>query len=219
MGLARAWRHQIYGASSVALIVPAAMLAALTVLALGGGFSGVGVLGQIFAGPATPAGPGAASAAGSPAVASHALPGIPRAADMAMSRGGAHGGAAPGPVGHRGMRPVGQVGPVASPGPGQTGGAITHAGGVAPVLSAAPRPAPPWTAPTAPGSSKPPPQPGPLSKPTGVDRIVATITPVTEQVPAPVGPAATQAVQAAGTAADGLLAPGAPPPPPSLKVP
>ena len=51
MSLARAWRRQLYGASSAALIVPSAMLAALVVLALGGGFNQVGVLGQIFAGP------------------------------------------------------------------------------------------------------------------------------------------------------------------------
>src|SRR5437764_1262835 len=49
MSLARVWRRQLYGASSVALIVPAAMLVALMVLALGGAFSQVGVLGQIFA--------------------------------------------------------------------------------------------------------------------------------------------------------------------------
>ena len=46
MSLARLWRRQLLGASSVALIVPSAMLAALVVLALGGGLSQVGVLGQ-----------------------------------------------------------------------------------------------------------------------------------------------------------------------------
>ncbi len=51
MSLARVWRRQLYGASTAALIVPSAMLAALLVLALGGGFNGVGVLGQLFAGP------------------------------------------------------------------------------------------------------------------------------------------------------------------------
>ena len=54
MSLARAWRRQLFGASSAALIVPSAMLAALLVLALGGGFGSIGVLGQLFAGPSLP---------------------------------------------------------------------------------------------------------------------------------------------------------------------
>ena len=60
-------------------------------------------------------------------------------------------------------------------------------------------------------SSPPPspqPQPQPQPRPTPVDRIVNTVTPVTQQLPAPVGLAATQAVQAAGSAADGVLPPG-----------
>ncbi len=51
MTLARVWRRQLLGASTAALIVPSAMLAALLALALGGAFGGVGVLGQLFAGP------------------------------------------------------------------------------------------------------------------------------------------------------------------------
>ena len=51
MSLARAWRRQLLGASTAALIVPSAMLAALVVLALSGAFSQVGVLGQLFVGP------------------------------------------------------------------------------------------------------------------------------------------------------------------------
>ena len=51
MTLARVWRRQLFGASTAALIVPSAMLAALVALALGGAFGGVGVLGQLFAGP------------------------------------------------------------------------------------------------------------------------------------------------------------------------
>ena len=54
MSLARVWRRQLLGASSVALMVPAAMLAAVVALDLGGGFSQVRVLGQIFAGPPVP---------------------------------------------------------------------------------------------------------------------------------------------------------------------
>ncbi|MGH2887307.1 MAG: hypothetical protein ACRDPA_32190, partial [Solirubrobacteraceae bacterium] len=36
------------------MIVPAAMVAALAMLALGGGFGSIGVLGQVFAGPSLP---------------------------------------------------------------------------------------------------------------------------------------------------------------------
>jgi hypothetical protein len=41
-----------------------------------------------------------------------------------------------------------------------------------------------------------------------VDQVVKVVTPVTQQLPAPAGPAVTQAVQAAGSAADSLLPPG-----------
>ena len=215
MSLARAWRRQLYGASSAALIVPSAMLAALIVLALGGGFSQVGVLGQIFAGPSAPAGSGGTAAGGSTGVASHALPAIPSAAVVARTRGEGRTGAAPGP----GRVVRGGVNTVALRSPSQTGGAIAPVGGIAPIVSAAPRPAPPAPAPAGSGSSQPPSKPGPSPKPTVVDRIVKTLTPITRAVPAPVGPAATQAVQAAGSAADGLLPLGAPVRPSSLKVP
>lgn len=41
-----------------------------------------------------------------------------------------------------------------------------------------------------------------------VDRVIKVVTPVTQQLPTPAGPAVTQAVQTAGSAADGLPAPG-----------
>jgi hypothetical protein len=40
--------------------------------------------------------------------------------------------------------------------------------------------------------------------------VVTVVTQVTQQVPAPVGPAATSVMQAAGSAADGLLPPASP---------
>ena len=48
--------------------------------------------------------------------------------------------------------------------------------------------------------------------PTPVNTTVKVVTSVTLQVPAPVGPVATQAVQAAGSAADGVLGSGGTPP-------
>jgi len=54
-----------------------------------------------------------------------------------------------------------------------------------------------------------------------VDQVVKVVTPVTQQLPAPAGPAVTQAVQAAGSAADSLLPPGVGSgmPPQGLKLP
>src|SRR5437764_2564422 len=64
MSLARAWRRQLYGASGAALLVPGAMLAALAVLALSGGFARLGALGQVLSGPGLPAAAGARVQAG-----------------------------------------------------------------------------------------------------------------------------------------------------------
>jgi hypothetical protein len=60
-----------------------------------------------------------------------------------------------------------------------------------------------------------PSQPQPQPQPTPVDQAVQVVTSVTQQVPAPVGPAATQVVQSAGSAAGNLLgaAPSVPPGP------
>jgi len=56
MSLARAWTRQLYGASGAAVLAPATIIAAVAVLAVGGGFPGLGPLGQLFAVPAVPAG-------------------------------------------------------------------------------------------------------------------------------------------------------------------
>jgi hypothetical protein len=208
MSLARAWRRQLYGASIAALIVPSAMLAALVVLALGGGFNQVGVLGQIFAGPSAPGASSGSLGSGHAGAPAHSLPPLPVAALGASSprpgTGHAGTGSRPGRAG---------AGPGSSHGPGQTGGAI---GGAVPIVggSAAPVPSQPGPTGSAPTQSSPPPAPSPQPqaqpqpRPTPVDRIVNTVTPVAQQLPAPVGPAATQAVQAAGSAADSVLPPG-----------
>src|SRR5690242_4856013 len=154
MSLARAWRRQLYGASSAALIVPSAMLAALIVLALGGGFGQVGVLGQIFAGPPAPSAAGTIAAGGAGAVA-RALPTIPAAALVGGRSRPATRSVATAPG--RGRT---RVVPVSSRGTRGTGGAVAPIGGVAPIVSGpvASRPAP-----TASGSapSQPSPAPGP----------------------------------------------------------
>ena len=207
MSLARAWRRQLYGASTAALIVPFAMLAALVVLALGGGFGQVGVLGQIFAGPpalAAGTGAGAGDGGGGLAVAaSRSLPVIPALAPASRPRSSG-----------RVIRAGGAPSSGVSRGTGGAGGApiVTSA----PIRST-PRPVSGASSGSAPGSSPQPspssgpvPQPSPPPQPTAVDKVVTVVTQVTRQVPAPVGPAATQVVQAAGSAADGLLPPSAP---------
>lgn len=196
MSLARAWRRQLYGASSVALIVPSAMLAALIVLALGGGFGQVGVLGQIFAGPAAPS-VGAGAVGGGAVTATRTLPATAAAALRASMRGAGHRATRVAPVSARSGRGGGALAPVRSVTP------IVASGGSAPVP-----PAPTGSVPSASASSQPSPEPGPSPHPTVVDRVINVVAPVTQQLPAPAGPAVTQAVQAAGSAADSLLPPG-----------
>jgi hypothetical protein len=199
------------------------MLGALLVLALGGGFGQVGVLGQIFAGPPAPSVAGGAANGGGVGPLSRSLPAIPAVALLASPSRPAARRVVSGPG-----RGRARVVPVTSRG---TGGAIAPVGGVAPVISGPGRapvpshPAPTASAPAGPAPAQPSPQPAPSPKPAPkpVDRIVNTVTPVTQRLPAPAGPAVTQAVQAVGSAADGLLAPGvgsgAPAPPQGLKLP
>src|SRR5437763_14177066 len=54
MSLARTWTRSLLGASSVALLAPGALLAALVVLAAGGGLGGLRSFEQVFSGPAVP---------------------------------------------------------------------------------------------------------------------------------------------------------------------
>jgi hypothetical protein len=66
MDLVRAWRRQIFGVSLVVALIPASVVAALLVLAIGGGFGRVADLGQVFTGPAV-SGPSQTPAASSSA--------------------------------------------------------------------------------------------------------------------------------------------------------
>ena len=210
----------MFGASSAALIVPSAMLAALLVLVLGGGFGSVGVLAQLFAGPSlpgigAPGGGHVVSGRGVRGFTSASLPVIPAVTPVAGAR-------------HAVVRkaPAPTV-PSASRGTGTAGGAIGGTGGtVRPVTqgtgasgsggsgsggsgsggsgsSGSPAGSSPGS-----GSSAPSPQPQPSPsppQPTPVDTVVKVITSVTQQLPAPVGPVATQTAQAAGSAVDNLL--------------
>jgi hypothetical protein len=212
MTLARAWRRQLTGASSAALIVPFAMLAALVVLALGGGFSQVGVLGQIFAGPPAPTVGAAADAQARGAAARSSLAAIPVIPGPSRSPARAVGGRPGG----------GRVVPVSTAAPIRTGGALAPVGGAAPIVTQGAGANPPTHSAPAPApthsSAQPPPSPQPQPNPTPVDQVVKVVTSVTQQVPAPAAPVATQAVQAAGSAADGVLGSG-PSTPPGAVVP
>src|SRR6185437_11238332 len=183
MSLARAWRRQLYGASTVALIVPSAMLAALIVLALGGGFGQVGVLGQIFAGPPAPSAAGGAAVGPGAGSVTRSLPAIPAVALRTSTRGTRHRATPVAPV-RAGSR--------------RSGGSLAPVAGGAPILATAgptpSRPAPTDSAPTgsAPAAAAPsPPAPRPSPNPTVVDRVIKVLTPVTQQLPAPAGPAVT----------------------------
>jgi hypothetical protein len=191
MSLARVWRRQLLGASTAALIVPFAMFAALLVLAIGGAFSGVGVLGQLFAGPSLAASLPVIPAF-VPVAARRPAPArgpASRTVPAASHRGVGAGGGAIAPVGGT-VRPVTQ-----GSGSGGSSGGQGSAPGRGPAPAPAPAPAPVPTAP----------QPSPPPRTTPVDTVVTVVTSVTQEVPAPVGPVATHLVQAAGSAADNLL--------------
>ncbi len=201
MTLARMWRRQLFAASGAALIVPSAMIAALVALALGGGFSQLGVLGQVFSGPPAPsAGPVTLGGASTHA-AGAAIPVIP-VARMLASRpvsGGARSRVAPVALRSGSHAPT--------TGLAATGGTVAP-GGVAirPVTGAPPTPGSGSPQPVSLSPSPPPnPSPRPAPRPTPVDTVVKAVSSVTSQVPAPVGPAVTQTVQSAGSAADTLL--------------
>lgn len=197
------------------------MLAAIVLLALGGGFSQLGVLGQIFAGPSIPStGPlivGESGSRASTTSAGNPLPVIAlgrRVAGRSAPRGGS---GHPGSTGIPGPRTGVTRSGGTSTGVTSTGGAIAPGGAATqPVTQrpapTAPRPpvdtspAPPTTStPSPPPSPSPQPTPSPSPQPTPVDTVVQTVTSVTQQLPAPVGPAVTQVVQSAGSTVDGLL--------------
>ena len=130
MSLARVWRRQLLGASTAALIVPSAMLAALVALALGGAFRGVGVLGQLFAGPSLAlGGPTAGAHPGSGGSGSER----PRVGDVAAGDSGGWRPRRRSDVRVVGGRRPGRTLLTASRGPSGAGGAIGGGGAVHPV--------------------------------------------------------------------------------------
>jgi len=185
MSLARSWRRALYGASGAALVVPATIAGALAVLALAGGFAGVGAIGQAFSGPTLPA---SATTGVNPLTGAHANASLTRvlAAVGAPAPGAAgtlvairNGGGPSAPRGGgAGNTPV----PSQSQGGSGSGGSGgTGSGGTT------------GTTGTGTGSG------GSPSSPTVVGGIVKTVTSVTQRIAGPVGSAGTNPVQSLGS--------------------
>jgi hypothetical protein len=180
MSLSRAWMQQLYRASGTALLVPGAMIAALVVLALAGGFTGVGSLGQVLSGPAPSATAARFAQSQSGSRASARLPALFAAGASAVTL-------------------------LASTGSGATGSGTTGPGVGAPN---APSRSPVGGHGINPGAGAQAPSThhhGP--RPTLVDSVVGAATAVTSQVPSPAGPLASQALQAVAQAVDQILPP------------
>lgn len=201
MSLARAWTRALFGASGAALLVPGTVAAVLAVLALAGGFTRIGSIGQAVSGPPSllPAAPSPAAARGARGlgVALNALGGAPSPAShvagagrrgAGATAGGATGGS--GGVGGRGRRSGGTgAGGGRGSGGGGGGGSGSHGGpGGGRGGGAGNAGAPPPTAP-----------------PTVVDGVVATGTRLTSQLPGPVGSVATATLQSLGSTLDRVL--------------
>jgi hypothetical protein len=195
MELARAWTRQAFQASGAAVLMPGMLIIALIVLAVGGGFGGLGVLGQALSGPGFPAGSNVAGVPGASGAPSPLPPVVP---------------AGPGP----GTTPVGVAGAGAGA-PGAAGGGIP-ATGPRPVDSGGGQKTPgskvvggqPVGAPPPGRGTTSPPPPGPTpARPSLVDQIVGVGTSVTGRLPRPVGPLGTQLLQSLAHTVDSILPP------------
>jgi hypothetical protein len=183
MILVRVWRRQLLGGMGAAAVVPGMLVASLALLALAGGFGGLTALGQAFSGPPAPA--AAITAAHGARVARPLSPAIVAALSVAPApQGTAASAPSPASGGATVTAPHGTAPNSSFNGPRRGGGSTTRSptGG---------RPAP--------GS-----RPGPGPQPTLIDGIVGVGTSVTSHVPAPAGPAATTALQSAGSTLDSI---------------
>jgi hypothetical protein len=177
--LVRTWARQLAATSLTVLGIPLAVVGALVVLTLAGGFGSLGSLGQIFAGPTTAKSARAAAPAAAVLSRSAIAPTqATTARASANASGGTAGAAAPVP------RPARSRSAPVAPEPASTA--------ARPVLAGS-RPITPSTAVAARA-------PVPAPHPTIVGRVLGVATTVTTKLPAPVGPAATQAVQSVGSA-------------------
>ncbi len=203
MTLGRVWRGQLLGAVGAAVTVPVALVGAIAVLALAGGFGGLSSLGQAFSGPSIPASQPAsdrAQATARPVPAALAAALSTTGARTAASAAGAASpsGAASSAPTHSTSSSGGRSGgsPSTTTSPGGSGNP-SPGSGTRPHRTPGPGPAS-GTAP------QPKPQPNPQPNPTVADRVVAAGTSVSSQIPGPAGPAATSALQSAGSTLDSI---------------
>jgi hypothetical protein len=190
----------------VALLAPVTMIAALVVLALGGGFGGLGALAQLVSGPAVPVGStlGAAAAGGSAKhrTAPLVLPVVPTA-PAAAPAGTRVAATSPAPP----VRPSGG----GTPARGGSGQRVSSGGGHgAPTAGAPGKTGPP--PPTAPPTSAPTPTPTPAPAPVAplpalVNGVVGVGVSVTSKLPGPLGTLGTGILQSLGQTLDQLLTP------------
>jgi hypothetical protein len=138
MGLAAAWRRQGARAAAVTLLVPAALTIAVLTALLGGGFRGLGALGQVLTGPQVPEARLAASALPTRHHAAR-LPAVPVLRPVPGGFAGPSAGrtGAPAPA----LRGTPGAPPVATVPPRRTGRAPGAAGSTPPAAPG-PRPAP-----------------------------------------------------------------------------
>jgi hypothetical protein len=187
----------------VALLAPVTMIAALVVLALGGGFGGLGALAQLVSGPAVPVGStfGSTAAGGSAKhrTAPLVLPVVPTAPAAAPS-GTRVAATSPAPS----VRPSGG----GTPARGGSGQRVSSGGGHgAPTAGAPGKPGP--TAPPTPGPTPTPtPAPSPAAPlPALVNGVVGVGVSVTSKLPGPLGTLGTGILQSLGQTLDQLLTP------------
>lgn len=199
MSLGRVWRQELFRASAAALLAPGAVLAALVVLAVGGGFGALGSLGQAFAGPSLPL-----------AKSTHALGGARSNRGHASAVLVALAPRRPAPSVTRSTAPAATTGP--SPGHSTQPTGSSHHGGGSTGSGPPSNPGGPGSpgSPGTPGTPPPPTAPPPTSPPhpsTLIDGVVALGTSVTEKVPGPIGALATQTLKSVGQTLDGIIAP------------
>ena len=191
VSLARAWTRQLYGASGAVLLVPGALVAALLVLGLAGGFGGLGALAQTFAGPSVPAAARIATAR----TAAHRTRALPVAVAVAPAAtpgsGLANGGPAPGAATSR--IPAGQG--IGSTGLGH-GRASAPRGGIWPGSGAGQ---------VGYGGSGPGGSGSGTQSSTLLDNVVNLGTSITKQLPGPVGGLTTQLLQSLAKTVDGIV--------------
>jgi hypothetical protein len=191
MGLIRLWRRELMRASAATLLVPAALLG-LALAVAGTGLGGLGALRELVAGPDTlePAAVVARPTARGPRA---GLPAVPIAVAAASTSGvGVKVGSGPAPGGGRGGGGGGgSVGPGGGGGRPTTpasrpGGGSNGSGAGNPGAGGSPPPA------------HPAPSPSPVPAPGPVQSATQAVQQTAGSLPAPVGPAASDAVGTVG---------------------